>query len=75
MDISSKLYIDYLYDNNKYYDDEILKKEITEMENKFKENLTAQQLLKFEEINKAKQKLRRYQDLRLISYIVENKDK
>lgn len=75
MDISSKLYIDYLYDNNKYYDDEILKKEITEMENKFKENLTDQQLLKFEEINKAKQKLRRYQDLRLISYIVENKDK
>ena len=71
MDLSSRIYIEYLFDKNRCYDDKPIEKEFENTKNNFVESLTDVQVSQFNEFLRISKKLRTCQDLHLIDFVMK----
>lgn len=71
MDLNSKIYFDFKYDNNKYYDDISLESDLELANDDLIKNLTDTQLILFKNYIKLSNKLQTYKDFHLIDFVIE----
>ena len=70
MDYTTKIYIDYSYSKNKYYDDTPVEQEIQIAKEDLVNNLTETQIALLENYLSLTKKLQTYKDLHLIEYVI-----
>ena len=70
MDYISKIYIDYLHSNNKYYDDDIVEKEVENAKKLLISNLTETQIDLLNSYLNVTHKLKTYKDLHLVEFVI-----
>lgn len=70
MDFGSKIYIEYLFDLNKNYDDEAVEREVKKAKDLLYENLSDMQVALFEDFLRLNNKLKVRKDLGLIEFVI-----